>query len=174
MQHCGTKQKTVWSYKCGVPHDKDLIDMMNLMLWWWWNVLLWLVFMVLVQWIPELRHYAPSVPIILVGTKLGMFIHSVSLPLLNMGGGSFGFCIINTSPPSPKAFPFFLGQREFCFFFFLKMFFLSKFSAALLLSLWSTVSIAGCDPDNCEHWLYTCRSPRRQTILCWPSRHFSD
>ncbi len=28
--------------------------------------------MVLVQWIPELRHYAPSVPIILVGTKLGM------------------------------------------------------------------------------------------------------
>jgi hypothetical protein len=26
----------------------------------------------LVQWIPELRHYAPSVPIILVGTKLGL------------------------------------------------------------------------------------------------------
>lgn len=24
------------------------------------------------QWIPELRHYAPSVPIVLVGTKLGM------------------------------------------------------------------------------------------------------
>lgn len=23
------------------------------------------------QWIPELRHYAPAVPIILVGTKLG-------------------------------------------------------------------------------------------------------
>ncbi len=68
--------------------------------------------MVLVQWIPELRHYAPSVPIILVGTKLGMFIHSVSLPLLNMGGGSFGFCIISTSPPSPKAFPlFFLPKR---------------------------------------------------------------
>jgi hypothetical protein len=26
------------------------------------------------QWIPELKHYAPGVPIILVGTKLGMFI----------------------------------------------------------------------------------------------------
>ena len=26
------------------------------------------------QWIPELRHYAPSVPIILVGTKLGLFL----------------------------------------------------------------------------------------------------
>lgn len=23
------------------------------------------------QWIPELRHYAPGVPVILVGTKLG-------------------------------------------------------------------------------------------------------
>lgn len=26
------------------------------------------------QWIPELKHYAPGVPIILVGTKLGMFV----------------------------------------------------------------------------------------------------
>jgi hypothetical protein len=26
------------------------------------------------QWIPELKHYAPGVPIILVGTKLGMLI----------------------------------------------------------------------------------------------------
>ncbi len=118
-------------------HDEPHAVMMD------FNVLLWLVFMVLVQWIPELRHYAPSVPIILVGTKLGMFIHSVSLPLLNMGGGSFGFCIISTSPPSPKAFPFFLGQREFCFFFFLKTFFLNKFSAALLLSLWSRVFNSG-------------------------------
>jgi hypothetical protein len=30
------------------------------------------VHFLLVQWIPELRHYAPSVPIILVGTKLGL------------------------------------------------------------------------------------------------------
>ncbi len=25
------------------------------------------------QWIPELQHYAPGVPIVLVGTKLGEF-----------------------------------------------------------------------------------------------------
>lgn len=28
------------------------------------------------QWIPELRHYAPNVPIVLVGTKLGKIILS--------------------------------------------------------------------------------------------------
>jgi hypothetical protein len=26
-----------------------------------------------VQWIPELQHYAPGVPVVLVGTKLGEF-----------------------------------------------------------------------------------------------------
>ena len=31
-----------------------------------------MTFSVALQWIPELRHYAPSVPIILVGTKLGV------------------------------------------------------------------------------------------------------
>jgi Ras-related C3 botulinum toxin substrate 1 len=29
-----------------------------------------------VQWIPELRHYAPGVPIVLVGTKLGQILYS--------------------------------------------------------------------------------------------------
>lgn len=28
------------------------------------------------QWIPELRHYAPNAPILLVGTKLGKIIPS--------------------------------------------------------------------------------------------------
>jgi GTPase SAR1 family protein len=38
-----------------------------------------LYLIVLLQWIPELRHYAPSVPIILVGTKLGNFhLHLVT------------------------------------------------------------------------------------------------
>lgn len=26
------------------------------------------------QWIPELKHYAPGVPIVLVGTKIGEFM----------------------------------------------------------------------------------------------------
>lgn len=29
-----------------------------------------------IQWIPELRHYSPNVPIVLVGTKLGKLIQS--------------------------------------------------------------------------------------------------
>lgn len=37
-----------------------------------WNVL---------QWIPELQHYAPGVPVVLVGTKLGK---SESILLINI------------------------------------------------------------------------------------------
>lgn len=38
------------------------------------------------QWIPELKHYAPGVPIVLVGTKLGQFfvsLASLSINLIN-------------------------------------------------------------------------------------------
>lgn len=31
------------------------------------------------QWIPELKHYAPGVPIVLVGTKLGKIRLSISV-----------------------------------------------------------------------------------------------
>ena len=32
-----------------------------------------------IQWISELRHYAPGVPVILVGTKLGKIISTICL-----------------------------------------------------------------------------------------------
>lgn len=35
-----------------------------------------------VQWIPELKHYAPGVPIVLVGTKLGKIFFLCSLNLV--------------------------------------------------------------------------------------------
>lgn len=31
------------------------------------------------QWIPELRHYAPTVPIVLVGTKLGISAKTIKI-----------------------------------------------------------------------------------------------
>jgi len=34
------------------------------------------------QWIPELKHYAPGVPIVLVGTKLGIFSSLMGFLLL--------------------------------------------------------------------------------------------
>ena len=34
-----------------------------------WVVMIWLADYV--QWIPELQHYAPGVPVVLAGTKLG-------------------------------------------------------------------------------------------------------
>ncbi|CAN1166124.1 Rac-like GTP-binding protein 7 [Linum perenne] len=34
------------------------------------------------KWIPELRHYAPNVPIVLVGTKLGTKLNPKPFPLL--------------------------------------------------------------------------------------------
>ncbi|RWW77517.1 hypothetical protein BHE74_00014333 [Ensete ventricosum] len=37
------------------------------------------------QWIPELRHYAPNVPIVLVGTKLGTLPSSSYQPKTNCG-----------------------------------------------------------------------------------------
>lgn len=42
------------------------------------------LFMFLLQWIPELKHYAPGVPIILVGTKLGRFFLFLLITILVM------------------------------------------------------------------------------------------
>lgn len=42
---------------------------------------LWLFpILIFMQWMPELRRFAPNVPIVLVGTKLGMQLSSLSLP----------------------------------------------------------------------------------------------
>lgn len=45
--------------------EMPLSDTQFIMCWEFW--ICWL----LLQWIPELKHYAPGVPIVLVGTKLG-------------------------------------------------------------------------------------------------------
>lgn len=50
------------------------------------------------QWIPELRHYAPNVPIVLVGTKLGKLIplkwHNIHHHELTSNDLNFFFTIL--------------------------------------------------------------------------------
>lgn len=43
------------------------------------------LFYIFPQWIPELRHYAPGVPIVLVGTKLGKDHFEISFVLAHGG-----------------------------------------------------------------------------------------
>lgn len=33
------------------------------------------------QWIPELQHFAPGIPVVLVGTKLGIFPFAMSVSI---------------------------------------------------------------------------------------------